>query len=105
MLDFRLFDKSTCPGAGFRWSETLNKWRRDPAPFRWDRFGVHFLLGILATWACPSWQTLAIVCALFAIYEIFESKVIFDEAYPDVGGWVSGMVAYYGIVKVLTYFI
>lgn len=101
MLDFRLFDKSTCPGEGWRWSTTLNKWRRDPAPFRKMRAGIHIALGLLVGYiTLGDWQTLGILTLVFLAYERWESQVIFDEAYPDVGGYLTGLIILLGLDKI-----
>lgn len=99
MIDWRLYDPKNCPGAGWRWSETLQKWRRDPAPFRFMRAGIHIVAGIAAAFIAPDWQTLAILTVIFLCYERWEAQRIADEAYPDVGGFLTGLMLYYGAVK------
>lgn len=98
MIDWRLYDPDNCPGAGWRWSDTLKKWRRDPAPFRFMRAGIHIGLGLIVGLVSPDWQTLGILTAIFLCYERWESQRIGDEAYPDVGGYLGGMVAWQGVI-------
>lgn len=101
MIDFRLFDPDNKPGEGFYWSTTLSKWRRKPAPFRWDRFGYHFPVGLIVglSWLfmlmsqqamIPVAVSQAIATWLFLKYETTESDVIFDEAYSDIAGMIVG---------------
>ena len=103
MKDAWLYDSEHCPGEGWYWSENLLKWRRNPAPFKPMRAGIHLGLGLLIAWLFPEWQFLAIMTVLFLAYEKWESDRIKDEAYLDIGGYFAGLVAYAALLRGLSW--
>ena len=93
--DWREYPDATPPSDAWLWSKVNSAWRKLPAKFRWDRAGIHFVLGWAVKDACGAdGQLLLAITAAFLVYEVFESLKINDYCYPDVGGYMCGLLAY-----------
>ena len=107
MKDAWMYDSEHCPGEGWYWSENLLKWRRNPAPFKPMRAGIHWILGFVAAALTIGWGRedgiwlLFLVTGLFLAYEKWESDRIKDEAYLDIGGYLGGVLSYLGLTLLL----
>ena len=102
---FNIYDPdATPPNPAFFWDDANHCWRLPPAPFRWDRFGLHvpagLAFGLLSLLVGQEFgqvmgaMTHLIFWLAFLAYEITESRAINDKAYPDIAGGLAGDIAW-----------
>lgn len=98
-MRYDMYDPDAQP-PGAKWSKRLGKWRYPVMRgFHWDRQGIHVVMGLVVPFlVIGSFIPAAIITAVFVAYEIVEANIIGDDAYIDIGAYLGGLMAGYGIL-------